>query len=56
MADDGSDFLTPLAQCAQQIHETYLSFLEAGFDDRQAFELVRAIVVNASRPQQGGDE
>jgi hypothetical protein len=44
---DPTDPITELAAGAAQLHEVYLAYLEAGFTDTQAFELVKALLVHS---------
>lgn len=37
--------LTQLAENAIQLHEMYLSYVQAGFRDDQAFDLVKTVLV-----------
>ncbi|GAA2803056.1 hypothetical protein [Streptomyces showdoensis] len=41
---DPEDPITQLAAAAAQLHELYLAYVNAGFSELQAFELVRAIM------------
>lgn len=42
-------FMTPLAEGATQLHELYEAWLNAGFTQAQAMELVKAFTVEAVR-------
>jgi hypothetical protein len=53
MADEMPEPITELAGQAAQLHELYLAFLEAGFAEAPAFELVKAVLV---APIQGGTD
>jgi hypothetical protein len=41
---DPEDPITQLAAAAAQVHELYLSYIEAGFTEAQAFDLVKTIL------------
>lgn len=38
------DPITQLAAAAAQVHELYVSYIQAGFSEGQAFELIKAIL------------
>ena len=46
VSDMPVDPISELAAAAARLHELYLAFLNAGFSDVQAFELVKAVVAN----------
>lgn len=46
-----TDPITQLAAAAVQLHELYVSYIEAGFTEAQAFDLVKALLL-ASASQQ----
>ncbi|MFF8299571.1 hypothetical protein ACF07M_29985 [Streptomyces globisporus] len=41
---DPEDPITELAAAAVQLHEAFNAYLEAGFTEQQAFELVKTIL------------
>ncbi|QCX81257.1 hypothetical protein C9F11_38370 [Streptomyces sp. YIM 121038] len=41
---DPEDPITELAAAAVQLHEAYTAYLQAGFTEPQAFELVKTIL------------
>jgi hypothetical protein len=41
---DPEDPITQLAAAAVQLHELYSSYIEAGFSEPQAFDLVKTIL------------
>lgn len=45
MPDGMPEPITELAGQAAQLHELYLAFIQAGFTEAQAFDLVKAILV-----------
>jgi len=38
------DPITQLAAAAAQVHELYISYIEAGFTEAQAFDLIKTIL------------
>jgi len=44
MGNDPTDPITELAAAAAQLHELYASYVEAGFTEHQAFELIKTII------------
>ena len=44
MAEDPADAVTELAQMAIQMHELYVTYVDAGFTDAQAMQLLCAHV------------
>ena len=44
------DPITQLAAAAAQLHELYNSYLEAGFTEHQAFDIVKTILAANARP------
>lgn len=44
---DPSDPITELAAAAAQLHEVYLAYIEAGFTEPQAFDLVKTILASS---------
>jgi len=42
-------FITPLAEGATNMHELYLSWLNVGFTEAQAMQLVTAFMIEAVR-------
>lgn len=45
MSEDFPEPMTQLAENAVQLHEMYLSYVEAGFRDDQAFDLVKTVLI-----------
>lgn len=51
-----SDDMTPLAEAAASLHEMFVSLLAAGFNERQALELVKGMVAQQAGSDDGDDE
>lgn len=49
MSDDDEVFevtVTPLARQANELHEIYLAYMQAGFPEQRAFELVNTVLMD----------
>lgn len=49
MSDLPTDPLTELGQAAQQMHELYLTWIDAGFTESQALYLLAQVIRSAGR-------
>jgi len=49
MSDDDEAYeetITPLASNAHELHEMYLAFMQAGFSEPRAFDLVNTVLMD----------
>ena len=56
---DFEDFVSPIKEAAFAMHDMYLNFIEAGFTEKQSFELIArlfAVTVEMTKKDEDEDE